>query len=668
MAVCPRLLLCGLVVVIFAIPANAEVGPCDTLPPRTVIAFDSIASFDGYTEGNDCWGWVSPGGIEYAIYGARGGLAFINLNTMQEDDFVSGPNCIWRDIKSYRNYCYEVTECGPGLKIIDMSFLPDSVHVVGTFTGGSTRSHNLTIDTAKGYAYLVRQNYSGFRVISLANPESPAELPGVNTGDAHDVYARNDTVWAAEGWDSQFSIWDMSNKSSPQMLALVTVPGQGYLHNIWPMDYMPYVVTTEETAGHTIKIWNTADLQDISLVAQYLAPSGLAHNAHIVGKYLFLSHYESGVVVVDLTFPECPVEMARFDTFPDRELSGYNGCWGVYPHAGTNRIYASNIEGSIMIFETDIRVVGFGGGPLVGAAPLSSSFLSYAQGDIVSQTWDFGDGAFGNGTVGAHAYGPGIYDVALDVTFPESTTTIGYAHYVTALAESLTVEDVALMPGQAGYWEVGLINHVPILETTIPVSMSGVPSQAVFDSVSRVGTRTEYFEVVTIPYDNHAGGQVYVRLIADGGGGSPPLAPGTGPILRVYYHLLPTASPGSVLTLSTDDFSGPVGGGIQLDAKTTTAAFVPSPDGGTLTVLTPPCECLCYGDPSCNGVVDVFDVVETVDVAFRAESPTFDFGCPSARTDADCDGLTNVFDVVAMVDVAFRSGDPQTTFCDPCEL
>jgi hypothetical protein len=81
------------------------------------------------------------------------------------------------------------------------------------------------------------------------------------------------------------------------------------------------------------------------------------------------------------------------------------------------------------------------------------------------------------------------------------------------------------------------------------------------------------------------------------------------------------------------------------------------------------CACDCFGNPQCDLViVDVFDVVLAVDVAFRAGAPIIDPNpaCPREDTDVTCDNVTNVFDVVLFVDVAFRSGDPNVLFCDPC--
>ncbi|HUU45000.1 MAG TPA: hypothetical protein VM118_04640 [Acidobacteriota bacterium] len=79
-----------------------------------------------------------------------------------------------------------------------------------------------------------------------------------------------------------------------------------------------------------------------------------------------------------------------------------------------------------------------------------------------------------------------------------------------------------------------------------------------------------------------------------------------------------------------------------------------------------PCDCSCHGDPQCDGVTDILDVVRAIDVAFRSAPPVFDYACPYERTDVDCSGATDILDVVHFVNVALRGGDPETEFCDGC--
>lgn len=84
------------------------------------------------------------------------------------------------------------------------------------------------------------------------------------------------------------------------------------------------------------------------------------------------------------------------------------------------------------------------------------------------------------------------------------------------------------------------------------------------------------------------------------------------------------------------------------------------------------CACDCHADPapvgSCDGVQDVLDVVNTVNVAFRGAAAIADpnVNCPYETTDVNCSSSTDVLDVVRMVNVAFRGANSATEFCNPC--
>lgn len=322
-----------------------------------------IESFSfGASGGTDCWGWTGPDRTEYAIMGINEGIAFVNITTRQVADIVIGPGPCgfsWRDIKTYRQYCYAVSECSgqrEGLMIMDMSFLPDSVHYVGSFAPpGQSVSHNMSIDTAMGFAYMIRTDDNGFRIYSLEDPIAPVEYPSVITPGnfLHDIYARNDTLWAAEGYNESFSMWDMTDKNNPQLLLRVFIPGAHFVHNVWPSDDGRYAYTTDETTDKSVMIWDVLDPGNVVLAGEYLGENRLAHNVHFQNGYLVISHYESGVKIVDLSDPANPVEITSFDTYPEGEEALYNGCWGVYPHTLSGKVYASNVNGLLFILDFD---------------------------------------------------------------------------------------------------------------------------------------------------------------------------------------------------------------------------------------------------------------------------------------------------------------------------
>ena len=313
------------------------------------------------TGGSDVWGYTAPDGAEYAIMGVKDGVAVVKVPELQVIDIVPGPasgDCWFhRDIKTYSHYAYIVAEMNgtnQGMMILDLQYLPDSVRFVGSYVYGSdVRSHNLSIDVNRGFAYICKQNYTGFRIVDLSNPESPVEVTTVNTGNIHDVYARNDTVYVAEGFNGTYSIWDVSDKNNPVMLVRFFPSGAGYAHNIWASEDGRYVMTTEETVGRTVKIWNIEDMNNVTLLGSYLGGNSLAHNTHWMGNLAVIAHYSYGVSVVDVSNPLQPVEVARYDTYLADDAPGFWGCWGAYPFSPSGYVYASDINGYLTVLQLE---------------------------------------------------------------------------------------------------------------------------------------------------------------------------------------------------------------------------------------------------------------------------------------------------------------------------
>jgi hypothetical protein len=76
-------------------------------------------------------------------------------------------------------------------------------------------------------------------------------------------------------------------------------------------------------------------------------------------------------------------------------------------------------------------------------------------------------------------------------------------------------------------------------------------------------------------------------------------------------------------------------------------------------VATPtcnPCNCTFQGDLNGDGVVDVFDVIGVIGVAFSGELDPKDPQCPATRGDVDNNGATDVFDVIYLIGTAFSGG------------
>jgi choice-of-anchor B domain-containing protein len=311
--------------------------------------------------GSDVWGYTSPDGEDYAIMGILEGVVFIRAEDLAIIDTVLGPTYndpyYHRDIKTFGHYAFVVSENtgeNEGMQIIDLSGLPDSVHLVESYVyNDQVRSHNLTIDTQTGFAYVCGQYHDGLRVIDINNPETPVDVSFINTEQIHDAFARNDTVYIAEGWRGSFSIYNLAEKTNPELLARVQILNNGYVHTIWPSDDGKYVVTTEETVSKTVKIWSIEDLNNIEITGEYLGENSIAHNAQVLGNRIFISNYTYGMSIVDFSNPSILIESAYFDTYPESNDPSppWVGNWGIFQYTANDFVYGSDIDGKFTVMK-----------------------------------------------------------------------------------------------------------------------------------------------------------------------------------------------------------------------------------------------------------------------------------------------------------------------------
>lgn len=327
---------------------------------------------------NDCWGYVAPDGREYALLGVRSGTSIVDITDapdLREVTFIPNPGrtSSWKDIKTYRNYAYVVTEDTGGMQIIDLSALPDTAVLAVTYKGFQ-RSHNLYIDTAAALLYAEGDDpLAVVRLISLADPLQPTEV-SVFGAECHDIYARNGRAYISEGTKASFAVYDVTNPALPVLLKRHFIPAGGYMHNAWLSDDGNYLMTTEESQGKDVKLWNISDLDSIEMTDSYLASGGLAHNTHLHGNYAYISHYVDGLRIVDISNPNSIVEVAHYDTYP-LAGTGFAGAWGAFPFFPSQKVLISDMQTGLYVVRFPDVSVSVGGSFSVPVTPyLSQNF------------------------------------------------------------------------------------------------------------------------------------------------------------------------------------------------------------------------------------------------------------------------------------------------------
>jgi hypothetical protein len=232
---------------------------------------------------------------------------------------------------------------------------------------------------------------------------------------------------------------------------------------------------------------------------------------------------------------------------------------------------------------------------------------------------------------------------------------------IVVLQDTLEFGMVVIDEGLEGDVPVRVNNSHPITEIKLPFNLTGPSNVRIEDF-----TLTPLLDGWTKQkvFDNTWFGQGAWLLRA--GISGTPLPAGGGLIGNLTVNAISAAGDG-IETVDT----ATLGSGHTLGVVSEWAEFVPKFVAGEITVVPPPCACDCHAAPDaqCTSSLDVLDVVQAVNVAFRSFPGIVDpnGACPYETTDVDCDGDTDVLDVVRFVNVAFRNFDPAGEICDPCQ-
>ncbi|MGZ4099621.1 MAG: T9SS type A sorting domain-containing protein, partial [Bacteroidia bacterium] len=123
------------------------------------------------------------------------------------------------------------------------------------------------------------------------------------------------------------------------------------------------VFTDEVPAGLPFKTADVTNLSNIQVLAtanQF--PQGTPHNVFVVNnQYVFLSSYQDGTQLYDISNPATPTLAGFFDTFPqgggnNNNWSGdnYDGQWAMYPYFPSKNIFACDQKNGLFMLKTHL--------------------------------------------------------------------------------------------------------------------------------------------------------------------------------------------------------------------------------------------------------------------------------------------------------------------------
>lgn len=351
----------------------------------TLLSWITIPEFGNHAWANDCWGYVSPSGREYAIIGLSDGTGFVeitNPGNAQVIGVIGGPQSTWRDVKVYDQYAYAVSEGGSGIQVIDLTQIDNgTVTLANTITtGGNAATHNVAINVDSGYLYRTGGGSNGLRIYNLSNPVSPQFVASWSARYVHDAqivtytsgpYAGKEIAFCCGGlnggWEmTGLTILDVTNKANIIELAHLQYSTGNYSHQGWLSPDKQYFYLgdelDEDTLGYTTRT-RVIDVSDLSNPTELNwftnGSNAIDHNLYTRDNLIFAANYASGLRIFDATNPIAPVEIAYFDTYPNNDNASFNGLWSNFPYFPSGIVIGSDRERGLFVLEVGLPLLTF---------------------------------------------------------------------------------------------------------------------------------------------------------------------------------------------------------------------------------------------------------------------------------------------------------------------
>jgi hypothetical protein len=297
---------------------------------------------------------------------------------------------------------------GGGVHIVDLTnpSSPVLLGVVNSTNGNGHNSiHEMVVFSQNGATYLIENfnSVSGnkiLKVINVSNPATPVFVRDINPTEVqwvHAMHIRGNRMFTS-GWGNgsnrgRTEIYDISNIASqaPSLLGFIedqtSITAGNSMHSSWSSEDGNYLYSCRETSNGNgdVRVYNiTNPAQPLlvnSLTMQGLGLNAVTpHNPVVMGNYLYVSWYQAGIQVFDISTPASPVRVGQYDTFqtafaPTEEEkqafanadpwdivcasdnlqnllpTTFDGNWAVFPFLGQNKVLAGDLKNGLLILD-----------------------------------------------------------------------------------------------------------------------------------------------------------------------------------------------------------------------------------------------------------------------------------------------------------------------------
>ncbi len=312
-----------------------------------------------------------------------------------------------------RGYFGSGTTSGTGVHIVDLTnpYNPVFLGSVTPANGGHTYIHEMNVFVQNGQTYLLENSNSTLnktlKVINVTNPSNPVFVRDIIPTEpqwVHAMHIRGNRLFTS-GWGNgsnrgRTEIYDISNigTQAPSLLGFIedttfTTSGNN-MHSSWSSEDGNYLYSCRETTASNGS--NPADLRvyNITNPAQPMMVNKISmndlginavspHNPVVMGNKLYISWYQAGTQVFDISSPANPVKIGEYDTYapefaPEENAKGdlsdepwdivcglssqqnvlptsYNGNWAVFPFLGEDKVLLGDLSTGLYVVDVRLR-------------------------------------------------------------------------------------------------------------------------------------------------------------------------------------------------------------------------------------------------------------------------------------------------------------------------
>jgi hypothetical protein len=287
-----------------------------------------------------------------------------------------------------------------GVHIVDLTnpASPQLLGIVNAANGGHATIHEMMVfDQADQRYLLINSNSTATRSLKILNVTNPAvpvlkyTFNSTDNGWVHAMHIRGNRMFLS-GFSSstRVDIYDISNLAATGPAHIGTVPvGLGSNHSTWTSEDGNFLYSAREISNSDVTNPGDIRVYDISepstpLLVKRVSMNDLGivavtpHNPVVMGDKLYVSWYQAGTQVFDISEPWNPVRIGEYDTWPvqfteqDLEnvkktqpedvvcgvdqltntmISGYNGNWAVYPFLGEDKVLLGDLTTGLYVID-----------------------------------------------------------------------------------------------------------------------------------------------------------------------------------------------------------------------------------------------------------------------------------------------------------------------------